>query len=390
MLTFLVRRLLRGLVALFLFQTLLFSLIHAVPGDFAVFASFGGGPDLRAFLQRYYGLDRPLWEQYGNWMLNFLRLDLGESYMFRDVPVTSILLSRAPRTLLLFLSAALLAFLLGFWLGKVIAWRRGGWLEAGVTLGGVAGYTSFAPWLAFLVVNVFAWYLGWFPYEKLVDYQLWIGAPVTIDWLLARMVVSAALALATFYLVVRLTAPRRYRRLRLPLRLGALAVIGLVTALAWQASGYARLAVDILYHLVLPLGTVVLLSFGETMMLMRTTMLETLNEDYVVTARAKGLSERAIRDRHVARNAILPVLTRLTLSLPFVLVGSLVIEYVFLWRGMGQILFQAIEFHDIPVLMGILSFVGVLALAAHILLDVLYVVLDPRLRHRAAEGGYVD
>jgi peptide/nickel transport system permease protein len=128
--------------------------------------------------------------------------------------------------------------------------------------------------------------------------------------------------------------------------------------------------------------TVILLSFGETMMLMRMAMLETMREEYVLTAQAIGYSEKVIRDRHVARNAILPVLTRLGLNLPFVLVGSLVIERVFLWTAMGQMVFSAVEYYDIPLLLGVLSVVGVLTLTAHIVLDVLYVYLDPRLRYQ--------
>ena len=116
-------------------------------------------------------------------------------------------------------------------------------------------------------------------------------------------------------------------------------------------------------------------------MTMRASMLETQNADFVLMARAKGLPDKIIRDRHVARNAILPVITRLLLNLPFVLVGSLVIERVFQWQAMGQIIFGAIEFQDIPILMGILSVVGMLALSLHIFLDILYVLLDPRVRH---------
>jgi peptide/nickel transport system permease protein len=153
----------------------------------------------------------------------------------------------------------------------------------------------------------------------------------------------------------------------------------------WHRSGYAHLAVDILRHLGLPLTTIVLLSFGETMMLMRTSMLETMREEFVLTAQAIGFPDKVIRDKYVARNAILPVLTRLALNLPFVLVGSLVIERVFLWSAMGQVVFGAVEFYDVPLLLGILSVVGLLTLAAHVVLDVVYVYLDPRLRYAA--GG---
>jgi peptide/nickel transport system permease protein len=128
-----------------------------------------------------------------------------------------------------------------------------------------------------------------------------------------------------------------------------------------------------------------LLSFGETMMLMRMSMLETMREEHVLTARAVGYPDRVIREKHVARNAIMPVLTRLGLSLPFVLVGSLVIERVFLWSAMGQVVFNAVEFYDLPMLLGVLSVVGVLTMVAHVVLDVVHVYLDPRLRY--AEGS---
>jgi peptide/nickel transport system permease protein len=276
----------------------------------------------------------------------------------------------------------------------MLAWRRGGLFEAGATLGGVAAYTSFAPWLGFVAINVFGWYLGWFPYQRLVDHNVWFRSPVTVDWLLGRMVTTIGLALAVLVPLWQITRrPESHRRglLRPPFHLqwkerwfwravGLLLVGG--GAWAWWArSGLGYLALDVLAHLALPLGTVVLLSFGETMMIMRAAMLETLDEDYVLIARAKGLPDKVIRDRHVARNALLPVITRLMLNLPFVLVGSLVIERVFMWQAMGRIIFDAVEYLDIPVLLGILSVVGVVVLALHVVLDILYVYLDPRLRY---------
>ena len=376
---FILRRVVRGLVTLLLFQSLLFALIHTLPYDFSAFVLTT--PTWRAFIQRQFGLDRPLWEQYTRWLLGFVHFDLGVSYQYWPATVTQILFSRMSRTLLLFLSAATLAYLLGIWLGKMMAWRRGGLFEVGATLGGVAAYTSFAPWLGFVALNVFGWYLGWFPYQRLVDHNVWFNAPVTIDSLLGRMVATAGLALGVLLLARRITRHLRSRRWRWLWRAGGLLVVGAGAWQWWSQSGLGYLALDVLDHLALPLGTVVLLSFGETMMTMRAAMLETLGEDYVLMARAKGLPARVIRDRHVARNAILPVITRLMLNLPFVLVGSLVIERVFMWQAMGQVIFDAIEFQDIPVLLGILSVVGVLVLALHVVLDVLYVYLDPRLRY---------
>jgi peptide/nickel transport system permease protein len=106
-----------------------------------------------------------------------------------------------------------------------------------------------------------------------------------------------------------------------------------------------------------------------------------MEENYILLAKAKGLPNPVIRDRHAARNAFLPVLTRLVLNLPYTIIGSLAIELVFNWRAMGVIVFQAIEYQDIPLLMGILSLVGILALAGHIVLDVLQIYMDPRLRY---------
>ena len=383
MLKFIIRRLVRAFVTLILFQSLLFSLIHALPYDFTAFTV--QGPSWRAFMQRQLGLDLPLWTQYLRWLGKFLQLDLGVSFQNFPAPVSNILFNRISRTLLLFLSAAILAYLLGIWLGKVIAWQRGGWIEFGVTIGGVAAYTSFAPWLGFVMINIFGWYLRWLPYQKLVNPNVWFNAPVMIDSLLARMVVTGAIAFGAFLFVRQASRGLKKNHLRWASQAVGLLIIGTGIGVWWSRSGLSYLAIDVIAHLTLPLATVVLLSFGETMMIMRAAMLETKHEDYVLTARAKGLTDAVIRDRHVARNAILPVITRLALNLPFILVGSLVIERIFMWQATGQIIFNAIEYQDIPVLLGILSVVGILALIAHILLDILYTYLDPRVRYIGLE-----
>ncbi|MFN2291067.1 MAG: ABC transporter permease, partial [Anaerolineae bacterium] len=374
-----IRRIVRGLVALILFQSLLFALVHALPYDFS--SLILTSPSNRRFVQSYLGLDLPLWQQYGRWLFDFLRFDLGRSYLFWPTPVIDILGANLPRTLLLFLSGATIAYGFGIWLGKVLAWRRGGLLELGATLGGVAAYTSFAPFLGFVLIMLFGRELRWFSYQRFVDHNVWFDAPVTVDWLLVRIVATAFLLFGGTLLLWHFTRAVRRRRRRWSIRLAVLLVAVLAVGWAWFQSEVGYLALDLLYHLVLPLTTVVLLSFGETMMLMRTAMLETMGEEYVLTARAIGFSDKTIRDRHVARNAILPVLTRLALNLPFVLIGSLVIERVFLWTAMGQVVFNAVEYYDIPLLLGILSVVGALTLLAHIVLDVAYVYLDPRLRY---------
>jgi len=383
MLKFIIRRMVRAFVTLILFQSLLFALIHALPYDYTAFTL--QGPTWRAFMQRQLGLDLPLWIQYLRWLGKFLQLDLGVSFQNWPTPVSAILFNRISRTLLLFLSAAILAYMLGIWLGKMIAWRRGGWLEFGVTLGGVATYTSFAPWLGFVMINIFGWYLKWLPYQRLVNPNVWFNAPVMIDTLLERMLITSVISLTAFLLVRRASRGIKKHHWRRIAQAVGIVIIGIGIGIWWSRSGLSYLAIDVLAHLTLPLITVVLLSFGETMMIMRAAMLETKHDDYVLTARAKGLPDAVIRDRHVARNAILPVITRMALNLPFILVGSLVIERVFTWQATGEIIFSAIEYQDIPVLLGILSIVGILALIAHILLDILYNYLDPRVRYRGLE-----
>lgn len=379
MVKYILKRLLRGVVTLITFQSLLFGLIQILPYDFTTFMILS--PQSRRWAQNTLGLNEAWWKQYLHWLTNFFQLDLGKSFLAWPTPVSEILLGTAPSTLVLFLTASILAYLLGMWLGKLIAWNRGGWLEFSLTLGGVASYTSFAPFLAFVLLNIFGRYLGWFPYQRLVNHNVWFDSPVTISYVLTWIVGCGIVSAILFGLTLRFTNGIQPPITKWGLRgLSLLLIAGGIWA-TWNWLGHGRLALDILYHLVLPLTSVVLLSFGETMLLMRTTMLELLNEKYVLMARAKGLPQRIIRDKHVARNAFMPVLTRLILNLPFVITGSLAIEIIFNWRAMGITVFQAIEFQDIPLLMGTLSVVGVLVLIGHILLDILHVYMDPRLRN---------
>ena len=140
------------------------------------------------------------------------------------------------------------------------------------------------------------------------------------------------------------------------------------------------MAVDILRHLVLPLLVLMAIPMGEAMLLMRSAMANVLRDDHVWLARAKGIGDGQLRDRHVARLALPPVLSRFLLQLPFVLVGSFAIERLFFLRGMGQALFTAADRQDLPVLIGVLSIVAILLLAAHVALDLVCLWLDPRLR----------
>ena len=141
------------------------------------------------------------------------------------------------------------------------------------------------------------------------------------------------------------------------------------------------LAWDILKHMILPVGTLTLISFGGAMLLTRNSMLETMREDYIMAARAKGLPQKDIRDKHAARNALLPVVTSFVFSLAFAVDGGVIIEQIFSWPGMGQTLISAALAEDLPLAVGAFVFVGVFVLLAHLAADVLYALLDPRIRY---------
>ena len=161
--------------------------------------------------------------------------------------------------------------------------------------------------------------------------------------------------------------------------------LGLAVAMIvfWMVSPMSVYAADIAYHTVLPVTTLTLVFYAAITLLTRSSMLETMTEDYIFTARAKGGPEKAIRDRHEARNALLPVRTSFVLAIAFVIGGGIVTESIFSWPGLGLTLLSAVQTEDVPVAMGALAFIGVLALFAHLIADILYAFLDPRIRVKA-------
>jgi peptide/nickel transport system permease protein len=326
----------------------------------------------------------PVWRQFLDWMGVFYRGDLGESASLEG-KVSDILINKLPRTLLLLLPGTVTGFLLGIGLGKRVGWRRRGWLEMGAALGGTAFYTTFPPWLAFVMIRVFGLSLGWFPPEKLIDPLKWVTVDITLNQVILRVLLTLGLACA-FYLVVAYMT--RHLTHASTIRRRAAWALGILTLalIPWLASGLYPLAWDLLYHLILPLATLTLLSFGETMLIMKTMISETAVDSHVISARAKGLPEPRVRDRHGVRVAILPVLTRFVVHLPYVIIGTFVLEKLFFWDGMGMELVRAANENDLPVLMGVLSLVGVGILFAHLILDLLTAWLDPRLRQGAQEN----
>jgi peptide/nickel transport system permease protein len=370
---------------LLLFQVILFSLIQALPQDL-VEIEIAVGSQFEAGLEeiKTAGPEESLQDQFVSWLKGFYGGDLGESKELRE-PIADILAQRLPRSLMLLLPGTVIGFLLGIWLGKFVAWQKRGWLEFVATLGGTAFYTSFPPWLAFVMFQVIGLSLGWFPVGKTIEPVKWFREDITINEVILKLFLTVGVAGLAYLLVTILTRKqvRSHPRLR---TIGGVGII-ILAVLPWITSVYGPLALDLLSHLVIPLGTLILLSFGETMLVMRATMVEAMEADFVPTARAKGLRDSQVRDRHVARVAILPVLARFILQLPFVIIGSFVLEKIFSWDGMGKILMDAAQINDLPILMAVLSVVGVGILLSHIILDLLNQWLDPR--QRGIEGTEV-
>ena len=380
---YLVKRTGQMVLTLFLIITFTFFLVQAQPGDYASFYVLNPDlpPEVKDEIRAAFGLDKPAWQQYLIHLKNTFTGNLGVSFGNFPRPVLDVLAERVPRTLVLFLTATAVSFYIGFFLGKAIAWRRGGLFEYAATISGAMLFTAFTPAFALMMIWAFAFKLGWFPVGKFLDPLVWRGADVSANYVFGNMLLSAA-AFVAFALLVMLFLKRFGRRapsvVALPVVLGG----GALILVAWALSGIGGLALDIVKHMVLPVATLTLISFAGTMLLTRNSMLETIREDYVMAARAKGLPDKQVRDRHAARNAMLPIVTSLVYSLIFAIDGSVIIESVFSWPGTGMTLLQAVRSEDLPLVMGAMLFIGTLSLLAHVIVDVLYVYLDPRIRYQ--------
>ena len=374
-------------VLFFVFLTVTWFLLHALPGD-SVAQQFAGNPNIppearRIALERL-GLDKPLLIQFRDYMTDFFRGDLGVSFSQYPRPVIDIIAERLPRTVVLFLTAMVTYYWAGFLAGKYLAWKRGSRGEMLITVGGVGLYTVFMPWFALMLIWLFSVQLDLLPLSKFLDPVEWREAPFAANQVFMRMfwvTVAASAALCAVGWTAGRAVNRRWGRL---LRWGGcvLVIAGFVGYWYGTQPGQAMrvYAGDIAHHLILPVMTLTLVNFAGVMLLTRSSMLDTMREDFILTARAKGLPEHVVRDRHAARTALLPVATSMTLAVATVIDGGVITETVFSWPGMGQILVSSVQLEDIPLAVGAFSFIGVLALIGHFVVDILYGLLDPRIR----------
>jgi peptide/nickel transport system permease protein len=383
MLRFLTRRLIQMFILFIIFLSIVWFLLQLMPGD--ITDTLIGDPNIplatRLELAERLGLDQPMWRQYTIYIANFFQGELGVSFSRYPQDVWNILWEAIPRTLVLVLSATLLAYWMGFKSGKLIAWGRGGRTEQGFITGGIFLQTVFYPWFAIVMLWVFGFFFGWFPIGRFISVGLWQGSGFDATSIFQQLLFTTFLALVV-YMGARAVIRRTASKLVVQQRLFRVAAATVLIALGsyWYVNEARTYVWDIVWHTFLPVATLGLVLFGAVMLITRTSMLETLGEDYVLTAKAKGLPNRVIRDRHAARNALLPVVTSFVLALSTVIGGAIITEEVFSWPGMGQLFLQGIVVSDIPLVAGALAITGVLTLFAHLIVDILYTVLDPRIR----------
>ncbi len=379
---FILKRLIQVVILTFIFVSITFVILQAMPGDIAdIYLDPNIPPEVRDSIRERFGIDLPLHIQYARYMGNFVRGDLG--YSFRHYPRTvwSIIWERLPRTFLLFFTATIAYYYIGYTLGKFIAWKRGARAEYAATFGGVFLYTLFLPVYALLLMWFFGLHLRWFPLGQFLSPRVWKDVPVSSSLIFNYIILSAAglLAAVLFAVVISKCFKLGGKSGRILLFGSAGAALAVIIIL-WAESGYIRLAGNILWHMALPVFTLTTASFAGSMLLMRDSMLETVREDYIMTARAKGLPDSQVRDRHAARTALLPIVTSFSLAVAGVINGGIITETIFSWPGMGLTLIESIRTNDWPLALGAFAFTGIFILLAHLAADVLYAVLDPRIR----------
>lgn len=307
------------LLVLWAVASLTFVLFRLMPGDPTLnFLSPQFNEETRAALMRNFGLDLPLWQQYLVYFGQLLRGDFGRSFL-QNQPVAAILWDALPNTVILTLVSLSLAYAFGIVAGAFLAFRRGGVTEAIAIPAALATRAAPEFWLGMLLLALFAFQLGWFPTGGAVSPGETVG--------------------------------------------------GLADRLA---------SADFWWHLCLPALTLTLFLQGLPLLLMRATMLEVLNDEFIVMARMKGLSRWSIVMRHAARNALLPVVTAFALGLGASIGGNVVVEAVFAWPGIGRVLVQAVQGADYPVAQGAFIMIAFVLVVMNTVADLAYAWLDPR------------
>ncbi|MEN5084577.1 ABC transporter permease [Bosea sp. TWI1241] len=321
-------RLIRGLPIVLAIVVVNFFLIRLAPGDAAQVLAGEAGAASEQYMEqirRQFGLDQPLYIQFFSYMKNIAVFDLGYSFRHNRA-VSGLIFERLGATALLMTAAMVISVSLGILLGAIAAIRDRTLISHLITIFAVVSYATPLFWIGLMFIIVFSIHLGWFPTSGIIT----VGADYT----------------------------------------------------GWRA------ALDVLHHLVLPALALSCFYVALYTRLMRASMLETLGQDFIKTARAKGLGDRKIVVRHALRNAILPVLTMAGVQVSAMLGGSVIIESVFGWPGLGLLAFESLFARDLNLLLGIFFLSSILVVVTNAVVDVIYTIVDPRieLKRKQAHG----
>ena len=332
MVTYFVRRLLGTVPVLLMVSLFVFLLLHAAPGDPAdiLIPDQATAEDVAEARQRW-GLDQPVMVQYWRFVTSASMLDFGRSFKY-DEPVLSLILERFPATLELALLATMLALALGIPLGIFAASRPNSWFDNASSIGGFFGVSMPNFWMAIMLILVISGYFKLLPSGGRATFGV-SDDPIT-GFLLLDSILQGN----------------------------------------WDALK------DAAKFLVLPAFVLSVNMTGLLMRMTRSAMLEVLGEDYIMTARAKGLSERVVVWKHALRNARIIVITVVGLEFGALISGSIIVESVFSWPGIGQLLLQGITARDYPLITGLVLVYTTLFIVVNLIVDFLYAAADPRIR----------
>jgi len=334
MLGFIGRRILQSVPTLFLISALLFFGMQMVPGGPEQAFAFRSGMSeaARQSVIHQWGLDQPLHIQYLKWLQSMFTGNWQFSF-FMHRSVREVIFQRLPATLILMVTAYLIAQIIALPAGILAALRRYSFFDQGVTFFSYLGYSMPTFWLGLMLLLLFAVFVPILPVGGIVNVRL-SGAPfLTHDYNV------------------------------------------------WFLQNPIRGLIDLASHIILPATTIAIVTIAGDSRFMRSSMLDAIHQDYVRTARAKGLSERVVVLKHALRNALLPVVTNIAIELPLLFSGAVVTEAIYSWPGMGQLFFQALEAFDYPLLLGILSVSAILIVLFNLLADVAYAYIDPRISY---------
>ncbi|MFM0740220.1 ABC transporter permease [Paraburkholderia xenovorans] len=316
----LLRRLLWAVPLLLGVIVMNFALIQSVPGSFLDVMTAEqqvSDPVLIERLRVTYGMDQPAWVQLWHYIRSVAHFDLGFSYR-QNLPVSDVIVAHLPATLILMLSSIGIAVLFGVLAGVIAAIKVNTWWDTLVSLLAVICFAAPSFWLGLMLIVLFSVKLGWFP-------------------------------------------------------------VGGMSSIGGDDSGFGH-TLDILHHLVLPALTLGLFYSATYARVMRASMLEVTRLDHIRTAYAKGLTRTRVVISHMLRNALLPVVTLLGVQLGTVLGGSIVVEAVFSWPGIGSVLLDSVQSRNYPVVLGVLIVSAATVIVANLVVDILYARLDPRIR----------